>query len=35
MSDFVFYVLLWIAVSVLFGLFVCPRLLRKAPGGNP
>lgn len=25
----------WLAVSLVFGLVVCPRLMRKAPGGNP
>lgn len=35
MSDFVLAILGWLAVSVVFGLVVCPRLMRKAPGGNP
>lgn len=35
MSDYLFYLLVWLYVSFLFGVFICPRLFRKAPGGKP
>lgn len=25
---------LWVAISCAFAAFVCPRLMRNAPGGN-
>lgn len=37
MSSFSFFLIAvgWVIVSIAFGLYVCPRLFRKAPGGNP